>query len=237
MKNKNGLNLFKGKRLINNKKIVVIVTGLNAKTMNEKTGNMLQTWILHDDMEPHKAFKIKEYGETVCGNCPHAGYNNNSCYVKWFQAPLNVYRAYKNNKYNYFNGDYEIFRNKSIRFGSCGDPSLIPLYMVKKMIDVCKNHTGYTHQWSNYFGIRFKGLFQASVDSFDEYLKASSLGFKCFYVKHESIEDPKNFIHCMASIEKGKKTNCNTCNLCDGSKADIVINAHGNTKNNVLLNV
>ena len=116
MKNSNGLILYKGYSPINNKPIVVIATGLNAKTMNEKTGDMLQTWILYDDMEPHKAFKIKEHGETVCGNCPHAGYNNNSCYVKWFQAPLNVYRAYKNNKYEYFNGDYEIFRNKSIRF-------------------------------------------------------------------------------------------------------------------------
>jgi len=232
----NGLILFKGKSLINNKKIVVIVTGLNAKTMNEKTGDMLQTWILYDGIEPHKAFKLREYGETVCGNCQHAGYNNNSCYVKWFHAPLNVYRAYKNNRYETFNGDYEIFRNKSIRFGSCGDPSLIPIYMVKKMIDVCKNHTGYTHQWKNHFGIRFKGLFMASVDSFEEYLKASSLGFKCFYVKHESVKDPDNFVHCMASIEKGKKINCNVCNLCNGNKSDVVINAHGNTKNNVLLN-
>ena len=236
MKNKNGLILFKGKSLINNKKIVVIVTGLNAKTLNEKTGDMIQTWILYDGLEPHKAFKIREYGSSVCGDCPHAGYNNNSCYVKWFHAPLNVYRAYKNNRYDYFNGDYEIFRNKSIRFGSCGDPSLIPLYMVKKMIDVCKNHTGYTHQWKNEFAIRFKGLFMASVDSFDEYLKANSLGFKCFYVKHESIEDPKNFIHCPASIERDQKTSCNLCNMCNGDKADIVINAHGNTKNRVLLN-
>ena len=100
-----------------------------------------------------------------------------------------------------------------------------------------KNHTGYTHQWRNNFAIRFKGLFQASVDSFDEYLKASSLGFKCFYVKHESLEDPQNFIHCQASVEMNNKTNCNTCNLCNGSKADIVINAHGNTKNRVLLKV
>ena len=235
MKNSNGLILYRGYSPINNKPIVVIATGLNAKTSNKKTGDMIQTWILYDGLEPHKAFKIKEYGETVCGNCPHAGYNNNSCYVKWFHAPLNVYKAYKNNRYDYFNGDYEIFRDKSIRFGSCGDPSLIPLYIVKKMIDVCKNHTGYTHQWTNNFAIRFKGLFMASVDSFEEYLKASSLGFKCFYVKHESVKDPKNFIHCPASVERDQKTSCNLCNMCNGDKADIVINAHGNTKNRVLL--
>ena len=169
---------------------------MNAKTSNKKTGDMIQTWILYDGIEPHKAFKIKEYGETVCGNCPHAGYNNNSCYVKWFHAPLNVYKAYKNNRYDYFDGNYEIFRDKSIRFGSCGDPTLIPIDIVKKIIEVSKNHTGYTHQWINKFALPYKGLFQASVDSFDEYLKANSLGFKCFYVKHESVKDPKNFIHC-----------------------------------------
>jgi len=58
-KNKNGLILFKGKSLINNKKIVVIVTGLNNQTSNKKTGNMLQTWILYDGIEPHKAFQLR----------------------------------------------------------------------------------------------------------------------------------------------------------------------------------
>ena len=113
----------------------------------------------------------------------------------------------------------------------------MPASMVKKMIEVSSNHTGYTHQWINKFALPYKGLFMASVDSFEEYLKASSLGFKCFYVKHESVKDPKNFIHCLASEEKGKKTDCNTCSLCSGNKVDVVINAHGNTKNNVLVGV
>ena len=198
---------------------------------------MLQTWILLKDHAPNTSHK-NGLNKSVCGNCPHAGYNNNSCYVKWFQAPLQVWKSYKNNRYDYFKkSDLELIKNRSLRLGSAGDPTVIDLSIWKPLLDVCKNHTGYTHQWSNYFASRFKGLFMASVDSFEEYLKASSLGFKCFYVKHESVKEPDNFIHCMASIEKGKKTNCNICNLCNGNKSDIVINAHGNTKNRVLLNV
>jgi len=234
-KNSNGRVLYEGLSPINKKKYAVIVTGFNAQTSNKKTGNMYQTWILNQDIKPNEAFKNKEYGETVCGNCPHSGWNQNSCYVKWFHAPLNVWKAYKNNRYECFDGNYEIFKNKSIRFGSAGDPVLIPIDIVKNIIKVAKNHTGYTHMWRNTFALPYKGLFQASVDSFQEYLQASSLGFNCFLVKHESVNDPKGFIHCPASVESGQKTSCNICSLCDGNTGNVVINAHGNTKNNVLL--
>ncbi len=68
-KNNNGLILFKGRSLINDMPIVVIATGLKAVTSNKKTGDMIQTWILYDGLEPHKAFKIKnmvrQYAVTV----------------------------------------------------------------------------------------------------------------------------------------------------------------------------
>ena len=44
--NSNGRILFEGKSNIDNKDIVVIITGLDNKTSNKKTGDMLQTWIL-----------------------------------------------------------------------------------------------------------------------------------------------------------------------------------------------
>ena len=99
--NSNGRILFEGKSNIDNKDIVVIITGLDNKTSNKKTGDMLQTWILLRDHKPNEAHK-NGLNKSVCGNCPHAGYNNNSCYVKWFQAPLQVWKSYKNNRYDYF---------------------------------------------------------------------------------------------------------------------------------------
>ena len=60
-KNNNGLILFKGRSLINDMPIVVIATGLKAVTSNKKTGDMIQTWILYDGIEPHKV----QYVENV----------------------------------------------------------------------------------------------------------------------------------------------------------------------------
>ena len=69
-----------------------------------------------------------------------------------------------------------------------------------------------------------------------DYLLASGLGFKCFYVKHKDTKiDKKLFINCPASIEMGQKTSCSLCSLCSGSKRDVVINAHGSTSKYVLV--
>ena len=228
--NSNGRILFEGKSNIDNKDIVVIITGLDNKTSNKKTGDMLQTWILLRDHAPNTSHK-NGLNKSVCGNCPHAGYNNNSCYVKWFQAPLQVWKSYKNNRYDYFKkSDLNLIKGRSLRLGSAGDPTVIDLSIWEPLLKVCKNHTGYTHQWREDFAQQYKGIVQASCDSFQDYLVASGLGFKCFYVKHKNTKiDKKLFINCPASIEMGQKTSCSLCSLCSGLKRDVVINAHGST--------
>ena len=105
----------------------------------------------------------------------------------------------------------------------------------RKMLKNAKNHTGYTHQWKEDFATPFKGLVQASCEDYLEKLEANYHGWKTFLVKHESVEDPKGSHHCLASEEKGKLTNCAVCGLCSGSKADVVINAHGINANKVLV--
>ena len=234
--NTNGRILFEGKSNIDNQDIVVIITGLDNKTSNQKTGDMLQTWILLQDYKPNEAHK-NGLNKSVCGSCPHMGNRQNSCYVKWFQAPLQVWKSYKNNRYDYFKkSDLELIKNRSLRLGSAGDPTVIDLSIWKPLLDVCKNHTGYTHQWREDFAQQYKGIVQASCDSFQDYLLASGLGFKCFYVKHKDTKiDKKLFVNCGASIEMGQKTECSKCALCDGSKRDIVINAHGSTSKYVLV--
>ena len=44
-KQKNGYILFEGKSEIDGKDIVVIATGLNVNSNNDKTGSMIQTWL------------------------------------------------------------------------------------------------------------------------------------------------------------------------------------------------
>ena len=233
--NPNGRILFEGVSPLTGEKIVCIITGLKTSTSNEKTGDMLQTWILLQDIPPHIAHK-NGLNRGVCGDCPHTGGENgqNSCYVKWFQAPLQVWKSWKANRYDYFsNSDLNLIKNRSLRMGSAGDPSMLPLSVWEPLLNVCKSHTGYSHQYRHDFAIDFKNVLQASCDTFEDYLYASDLGFNCFLVKHKDTKAPKNFINCPASIEAGKKTSCEICSMCSGSGSkkgkNIYINAHGNT--------
>ena len=231
--NPNGRILFEGVSPLTGQKIVCIITGLKTSTSNEKTGDMLQTWILLQDHKPNEAHK-NGLNRGVCGDCPHAGWNQGSCYVKWFQAPLQVWKSYKAGRYDYFsNSDLKLVKNRALRMGSAGDPTMIPLSVWNPLLSVCKSHTGYSHQYRHDFAIDFKNVLQASCDNFDDYLYASDLGFNCFLVKHKDTKAPKGFINCPASIEAGKKTSCELCSMCSGSGSkkgkNIYINAHGNT--------
>ena len=230
--NQNGRILFEGVSPLTGEKIVCIITGLKTSTSNEKTGDMLQTWILLQDIPPNIAHK-NGLNRGVCGDCPHTGGENgqNSCYVKWFQAPLQVWKSYKNNRYDYFKkSDLELIKNRSLRLGSAGDPTVIPLSVWKPLLDVCKNHTGYTHQWKVY--PEYGSLCMASVDNAKERNEARSLGLRTFRVRRENqrINKKMEFV-CPASEEGSKKTTCEKCGLCNGlesktNKSPVII-AHG----------
>ena len=97
----NGYILFEGNSKLNGEPIVVIGTGFSDSSANTKTGDMVQTWILLQNEEPHKAIKTGA-DSAICGNCVHRGewdgvrwVKSRTCYVKTFQAPLAVYRKYK----------------------------------------------------------------------------------------------------------------------------------------------
>ena len=49
--------MFEGISPLTGQKIVCIITGLKTSTSNEKTGDMLQTWILLQDHKPNEAHK------------------------------------------------------------------------------------------------------------------------------------------------------------------------------------
>ena len=216
--------------------IVLIVTGFDKVSANDKTGSMLQSWILRTDVKPNEAFK-DERGRSVCGNCPHHGSRKGSCYVRWYHAALSVWNCYKRGNYPHIGNDWHLFDGQALRMGSAGDPAMFDVEIWRKMLNHARTHTGYTHQWRESFAQEFKGIVQASCEDVVDKLEANFHDWKTFLVKHESVNDPADSVHCMASIEKGQKTNCATCGLCSGSKADVVINAHGATANRVLMEV
>ena len=106
-------------------------------------------------------------------------------------------------------------KNRYIRFGQYGEPTLVPVDLVYEMVSVAKNWTGYTHQWRK--KPEFAPYFMASTHSLAQSLRAELMGFRSFVAVSVKIED-KGYIQCPAAKESGKKATCEKCGLCSGSK-------------------
>jgi len=101
---------------------------------------------------------------------------------------------------------------KYIRFGTYGEPSLIPLDLVSSLCLVASNWTGYTHQWA--FKSEYKAFFMASCHNEGQANYAASKGWRSFIAAKEAIQGTVN---CPASEEAGFKSNCSKCGLCSGT--------------------
>lgn len=232
--NHNGRILWEGPSNFDGAPIVVIATGFTESSENAKTGSMIQTWILRQDVPPHHAFK-NGMGASVCGDCGHAGHKNNTCYVRWYQGPLSVWGCYKRGNYPAIGEEWHLFNDTCLRLGSAGDPAMVPQNVWVEPILRASKHTGYTHQWRQPWAKHLRGIVQASCDGFTDYNDATAEGWRTFLVTPKGTKDPAGTVHCAASSEKGKKTNCALCVLCDGASANVVIHAHGNRGSKVAL--
>jgi hypothetical protein len=115
--------------------------------------------------------------------------------------------------------------DKYVRFGTYGEPSLMPLALVRCIIAVAKTWTGYTHQWSK--KPEYAPYFMASTHTEDEERIASLIGYRSFVASPTPIS---KFISCPASEEMGFKSNCSKCGLCSGTqgkgKKSVIILEH-----------
>ena len=224
MKKPLGLILYKGPSKIDGQMIIVLATGFD-KTQNEKTGDMIQTWIMTLRMSPIEA---KRYGHdySACGDCKHKHFG--SCYVNIAHGPHNTYRAYMNDRYTKFNEaeHLELFEGRKIRLGSYGDPAAVPTHIWETVCNVTDGHTGYTHQWNTHFiDPKLKNYCMASADNTTEYSKAKKLGWRCFRIRMSddfSVAENRlsyNEFVCPASKEAGVKTSCEKCKACMGLSA------------------
>lgn len=235
MKKPLGLVLYRGKSRIDGKLIIVIATGF-TKSENRKTGNMLQTWILRADIPPILAVQLG-HDYSVCGNCKLKHFR--SCYVNVAHGPHNTFYAYQRGRYTMFEDKHlELFKGRSIRLGSYGDPAAVPTEVWAKICSVTNGHTGYTHQWNaRFIDPELKKYCMASCDNTAEASKAKELGWHYFRIR---MSDNFNVPHdricynefvCPASIEAKHKTDCSKCKACMGLGAktwkDPVIIVHG----------
>ena len=235
--NKNGLIVYTGPSAIDGRPIVVVLTGLASSSANEKTGALIQSWILRADVEPHVALRTGD-DASVCGQCPHRPIlaqqtGEPPCYVRVGEAPLSVYRAFARGSYPRATSVVQVqqaLQGRRLRIGSYGDPAAAPVALWQLLTSLSAGHVGYTHQWQSvgFDHASWAPLVMASADSADEARQAQSLGMRYFRVSIGVDKAPME-VTCPASVEGGRKTTCDSCMLCGGtSKAarSIVIADH-----------
>lgn len=233
----NGVILYEGPSQLDGRPIVVIATGTSRGTTNEKTGDMLQVWILPRDESPVEA--VKEGRDvSVCGDCKHRPSLGGSCYVAVFQGPRAVWSAYQKGRYAYIDdieGSEAFFEDARVRFGAWGDPYAVPLEVFQPIVSVAKSFTGYTHQWADMapaVAAQWQQILMASVDTASEYWTAKATGWRCFLV-HDEDEAPVGRV-CPAAPEAPTvgKIDCASCGACAGlssgaKRPDVAIRVHG----------
>lgn len=228
-----GVILYEGPSMIDDAPIVVIANRIDTASNNGKTGAMVQTFIMRQDIAPHDALKTGD-DASICGDCTHRPANGGSCYVRVFQAPLSTWKAYKRGRYLKITPAQStaLFADRFFRLGTYGDPAAAPFQIWRAATLKTRGHNGYTHQWKRFAA--FKTLCMASADSVTEATEAQAMGWRTFRVKksHEAIN---NEVTCPASKEAGAKTSCVDCRACGGTsakaRASIVINDHGPKRN------
>ena len=218
--------------------ITNVPTGGKA-SKNAKTGAILQTWILAQDVDPLATSRQSRDG-AICGDCPRRHSLGGDCYVLIHNAPLSVWRAYKRGSYERLDLRKEshraILRGHPIRLGSYGDPVAVPLAFWQKYFEACSPsyHTGYSHSWQLDHAQPYQKFLMASADSPSEAFAAQALGWRTFRVRDGEADalDTGVEIVCPASAEAGYRKTCAECGACDGAgsgaqRRSIAIVAHG----------
>jgi hypothetical protein len=230
-----GFILWRGPSEIDGAPIVVIATGVNSRSRNLKTGAMVQTWVMREDIAPHTAVKTGQ-DKSVCGDCsfrpsaPRAK-GKRPCYVRTWQAPRSVWEAYHRGVYAraYEPTARKLLAGLEVRLGSYGNPSAAPYDMWLNAVSDSVACTGYVHNWRD-CDPRWSNICMASVETVAQGIEARKLGYRLFRVRQPGEELQKGEVRCPASKEAGHKTTCFACAACGGhgskARADIAIMAH-----------
>ena len=233
-----GIILYEGPSMLDGSPIVAIANRITAASANEKTGALVQTFIIRSDVGPMAALKSGA-DAAVCGDCAHRPANAGSCYVNVGRSVASVFGAYTRGRYARPGVDYDprilpaLFRGALVRLGTYGDPAAAPFQTWRAMTVNAAAVNGYSHQWRNPAFAAFKMLCMASADNESEAREAQAMGWRTFRVKAQTSAKLAGEVVCPASKEAGYKTTCDSCKACGGNsskaRAPIVISAHGPT--------
>lgn len=207
------------------------------RSKNEKTGNMVQTYILRADQAPMHAIASGD-DASICGACIHRGDRTagraRTCYVDVSKSVTSIFGAWVRGAYPMISAKRaaRMLRGRVVRIGSYGDPAAIPAAHWRALISCADGHTGYTHQWREGFAQSLRELVMASADSESDRDVARAMGWRTFRVRTELETLGAREIACPASPEGGNRRQCIDCKACDGAprgatQASVAIVVHG----------
>ena len=227
---------WKGPSKLTGDPIMSILTGIDNPSRNIKTGNVIQQWIMPENVNPIEAVKTGA-DEAVCGNCSLRGDGTGkgrACYVNLHYAPNQIYKQKEKLK----ELENHLLFNKVLRLGAWGEPCAVPIQEIARLAKHAYKTIGYTHQWRT-CDPDFKKFVMASIETPEEYHLASSQGWNTFRIRKPGDKVFRTESKCPASKEVGANMTCYTCTRCVGAdlskkQISVSIEIHGIGKNHFM---
>jgi hypothetical protein len=240
-----GFIFYRGPSMLDGQPIVGIAT-LTSK--NDKTGNMVQTFILRSDMTPLTALSTGA-DISICGTCPHrpkrirvrdpktgrfTSKKVRTCYVDVGKSVQQVFGAFTRGSYPTLEpvDGAQYLAGRMVILGAYGDPAAIPAHVWIALLADAQGHTGYTHQWRKPLAADLAPLVMASADSARDRDQARAKGWRTFTIRRADEPLATREFACPASPEGGDRRQCVDCGACHGStrpgQASVAIVVHGN---------
>ena len=214
--------------------------GFGAAAKTRRPGDMIQTWILRQDVNPFAAIhswpgRFRLRGLSTAGH-PGQGAQTRTvnrgraCYVSMSSSAAwrcggsigaGHYVPFDRRRH------LALFRGRMLRIGSYGDPCASPTRL-GALVRIAAGRTGYTHQWRDR---RFWPL-SALLNGQCGKLGASTrrTGARLAHVPHgaEGTLPERGEFSCPASAESGHRLTCDRCGACNGAngrpgRASVVI--------------
>src|SRR5262245_42591507 len=124
-----GAVFYVGPSMLTGDSIVGLLTGLDGRSLNPKTGPMVQAWILRTDRPPMDA-KRANLDDAICGDCKLRGRDgrDSGCYVPAWQAPHQVWKQWRSGAYLEATWPQlqALVEGRHLRCGAYGDPAAVP---------------------------------------------------------------------------------------------------------------
>ena len=187
---------------------------LTMRTSNRKLGDMFQVWFL-----PATGTDAI-YQRENCWDCalrPIAAGGNGGCYVdrRSLQA---LWSQIDRQEVPLWAGETDIFHGRKVRFGAWGDPVLLPLAIVERIVGACSGHTGYTHFWRLPQYQAYSRYYMASVHSAREAHEAHELGWRYYLVSRRPVPQEQLPMRTITCPNEKTGVTCERCPVpCDGA--------------------